>query len=111
MAGVGAGAGAGVDIASGVANIGSGVVGVVGVADIGSDVGSDIGSDVAVGDVGDVGGVESNVVKAIFSASVSASQTLRRSRLAVRTSLSENVLDINRELTIVLSDRHLDKRN
>jgi len=72
--GVGSGVNVGVDsgVGSGVAGVGSGVAGV---ADIGSDVGLDIGSDVGVGGVG----MESNVVKATFSASVRDAQTFRRS--------------------------------
>ena len=74
--GVGSGVNVGVD-----SGVGSGVAGVAGVADIGSDVGLDIGSDVGMGGVGGMGGVsmESNVVKATFSASVRDAQTFRRS--------------------------------
>ena len=77
MTGAGVGVGSGVDsgVGSGVAGVGSGVAGV---ADIGSDVGLDIGSDVGMGGVGGVG-MESNVVKATFSASVRDAQTFRRS--------------------------------
>jgi len=77
-----------------------GGVGMGGVG-MGSGVSSGVGSGVGV----------SNAVKATFSASVRDAQTFRRSRLAGRTSISENLLDINRELRIVFSDRHLDKDN
>lgn len=76
---------------------------------MGSGMGSGVGSGVSSG-VGSGVGV-SNPVKATFSASVRDAQTFRRSRLAVRTSISENFLEIDRFVTIVLSDRHLDKGN